>query len=53
MNGAAIDATTLSEQLGAGVDTIRRTLDRYVGKDWIKLPNTKPVLYGPMSMARV
>jgi hypothetical protein len=53
MNMRAVDTKTVAEKLGITEDVARRTLERYAGhgKKWIRLPNTKPILYGLPSYA--
>lgn len=49
LGGGALDAATLATNTEESVETVRRTLERYAGKDWARLPNTKPLLWGLLS----
>ena len=44
--GGSLDAATISEQLHEKPETIRRTLERYAGKDYMRIAHTKPVQWG-------
>jgi hypothetical protein len=48
LSTGALDVKTVAEHLGVKEDTARKCLDRHA----VKLPNTRPVLYGLKSYAR-
>lgn len=58
MTTAALDTNTITERMNEeGIEAVsnanvRRTLERYAGQDWVRLPNTKPILWGLTTYAR-